>query len=93
MEKCGTRLPSGIGARTAIMEHIQNDLLNIDNVDFGLSMYADYHQIYVKGKDMYGSRETSRVATGNYLVRFESSSGKPEEISDDEHSEQKCELW
>ena len=59
MRKCGTRLPSGIGTRTASVWNIfQNDLSY--NLDSGLSMYADDHQVYVKGKDVYYCRETSR---------------------------------
>ena len=44
-------LPSGISTRTAFMEHISERSF-IYNLDSGLSMYADDHQIYVKGKDM-----------------------------------------
>ena len=34
-----------------LLNIFQNDLSY--NLDSGLSMYADDHQIYVKGKDMY----------------------------------------
>ena len=59
---CPRGLPTGIGARTAIVEHISQRYN--DNVDSGISMYADDHQIYVKGKDMW--QEGATLATNWY---------------------------
>ena len=70
-----------------LLNIFQNDLSY--NLDSGLSMYADDHQIYVKGKDMYTivAKLQESNHSRNKLARFESSSGKPEKIPNDEHSE------
>ena len=53
MEKLGTRLLSGIAVRTVIYCGIYlRTISHIYNEDFGFSMYADDHQVYVKGKDI-----------------------------------------
>ena len=50
MENLERGCPQGSVLAPLLWKIFQNDLSY--NVDFGLSMYADDHQIYVKGKDI-----------------------------------------
>ena len=78
--------PQGSVPGPLLWDIFQNDLSH--NVDFGLSMYADDHQIHVKGKDMctvVAKLQESAILTTNWhdsnLLQGNL------KISNDEHSE------
>ena len=55
--------PQGSVIGPLLWNIFQNDLSH--NLGSGLSMYADDHQIYMKGKDVYYCHKTSNLLQGN----------------------------